>query len=392
MKPRAGSKALIREINEALVLDVVRAQGPVARAGIATATGLSAATVTGITGKLLESGLLVESDVVRATRGRPARLLDLGTEAVLAAGVRLSATEAHAVLTTLRGEVIAQHQEPLASVAAADAVEALVRAVRTVAGQRPAAALVGVGVAVSGIVDHRAGVVRHSGALDWEEVPLQALLAEELGVPVVIDSYVNCIALALPLLDTGLEGRDLLVFSVGTSLGASVVVGGRIHRGFNGSAGGFAHARLGVRGRALPCHCGASGCLETRASGWGLRRELERDGEQPRPFDADRDRELLERAGEVLGTAVANAAKMFGPERVALAFTQDMSLPPLLVSAREAFHAQYLHENTAPPALELTTAKSPLLARGAAHSALSRTFTTAVPETADSTRAALTTR
>lgn len=70
-KPRAGSKALIREINEALVLDVVRAQRPVARANIATTTGLSPATVTGITSKLLRAGLLIETDVVRGTGGRP---------------------------------------------------------------------------------------------------------------------------------------------------------------------------------------------------------------------------------------------------------------------------------------------------------------------------------
>ena len=62
MKPRAGSKALIREINEALVLDVVRTQSPVSRATITGQTGLSAASVTGITGMLIQSGLLVETE------------------------------------------------------------------------------------------------------------------------------------------------------------------------------------------------------------------------------------------------------------------------------------------------------------------------------------------
>ena len=127
MRPRAGSKALIREINEALVLDVVRAHRPVARARIAAETGLSPATVTGITARLLGAGLLTETDVVRSTGGRPARLIDLGTDAVLAAGVRLSDTEAYVVLVNLRGDVVAAHQEPLTSTRPQDVGESVAR-------------------------------------------------------------------------------------------------------------------------------------------------------------------------------------------------------------------------------------------------------------------------
>lgn len=129
MRPRAGSKALIREINEALVLDVVRAHRPVARGRIAAETGLSPATVTGITSRLLGAGLLTETDAVRNTGGRPARLLDLGTDAVLAAGVRLSNTEAYVVLVNLRGDVVASHQEPLTSTRPQDVSESIARAV-----------------------------------------------------------------------------------------------------------------------------------------------------------------------------------------------------------------------------------------------------------------------
>ena len=87
---RVGSKALIREINEALVLDVVRRSGTTSRAEITSVTGLSPATVTGISSQLVRDGLLVESDVLRGTGGRPARLIELGRDAIVAAGVRLS--------------------------------------------------------------------------------------------------------------------------------------------------------------------------------------------------------------------------------------------------------------------------------------------------------------
>lgn len=380
MKPRAGSKALIREINEALVLDVVRAQGPVARAVIAARTGLSAATVTGIAGKLLQSGLLSETDAVPSTGGRPARLLELGTETVLAAGVRLSGTEAFVTLVNLRGDSVASHREALPSTRPEAAEAAIARAVATASALRPEATLTGVGVAVSGVVDQATGMVRHSGSLGWENVPLRDRLTELTGTPVVLDSYVNSFASGLLLFDGRLAGRDLLLFSVGPSLGASVVVKGRIHRGFNGSAGGFAHSRVCADIAApRPCHCGAANCLETWSSHWGIRQELERRGADAEDL-CDDGGAVMTDAADKLGTAMANAAKMFGPERVVMAFTHEMNLPAFAARTERMFRLQYAHENTPAPELELAVADEPALARGAAYNVLARMFTAEVSE------------
>ncbi|MCX5394339.1 ROK family protein [Streptomyces sp. NBC_00094] len=381
MRPRAGSKALIREINEALVLDVVRAHRPVARARIATETGLSPATVTGITSRLLGAGLLTETDAVRSTGGRPARLLDLGTDAVLAAGVRLSDTDAYVVLVDLRGDVVASHQEPLTSTRPQDVGESVARAVAIAAASRTSSTLIGVGVAVSGVVDQQSGIVRHSGSMGWENVPLQRQLTALLETPVVLDSYVNSVASGLLLFDGGLAGRNLMIFSVGASLGASVVVEGRIHRGFSGTAGGFAHSRVGTdAGR--PCHCGAKDCLETWASHWGIQRELERRGVKPGSL-VGCDDDVIASAADSLGTAVANAAKMFGPERVVVAFTPEMNVPALTAGTEEVFRRQYAHGTTPPPALEIAATGPSSHASGAAYTVLARLFTADTADTSD---------
>lgn len=218
---------------------------------IAAETGLSPATVTGITARLLSAGLITEAEAVRTTGGRPARLLGLGTDAVLAAGVRLSNTEAYVVLVNLRGEVVASHREPLASTRPQDVGESVARAVRLATASRASSTLIGVGVAVSGVVDQQGGVVRHSGTMGWENVPFQHQLTALADTPVVLDSYVNSVASGLLLFDGRLTGRSLMIFSVGASLGASVVVQGRIHRGFSGTAGG-SRTPVSVRGRGAP--------------------------------------------------------------------------------------------------------------------------------------------
>lgn len=375
MKLRAGSKALIREINEALVLDVVRAQAPVARGVIAAQTGLSPATVTGITAQLLRAGLLAETDAVRSTGGRPARLLRLGVDAVFAAGVRVSTTEAVAALVDLGGEIVATRREALRSTAPDDVVEAIARAVEGLAAGRTAGELIGVGVAISGMVDLAGGTVRHSGSMDWEDVPFGPLLGERLDLPVRVDSYVNSIASGELLFDAELEGRDILVFSIGTSLGASLVVGGRIHQGHAGAAGGFAHWRVG-HGTAAPrpCHCGAVDCLESWSSAWGIGREFERHGVDPATAGAELVDRVYGDAALHLGESMANAGKMFGPERVIMAFAPEADRDRLATATATAFAAQFTHEHAPAPALEVVNADPLDLARGAAYIVLAQLF------------------
>lgn len=372
MKQRAGSKALIREINEALVLDVVRTQAPVSRATIAAQTGLSPASVTGITGKLIQSKLLVEAEIIRDTGGRPARLLELGREGVFAAGVRLSATAALAVVVDLRGGVVSTASEPLTSTSPADAATAVAKVVRAAAGAR-ASRLIGVGVALSGVVDQNTGIVRHSGALDWAEVRFQETLEAELNEAVVIDSYVNAYARGL-LFDGTFTGRELLVFSVGSSLGAAVVVEGRIQRGFNGSAGGFAHARS-LTSSEIPraCHCGAEDCFETRSSLWGMRQELERRGHD-RGLDPGTDSDLIADAAWHLGIGMANMAKVLGPEQVVVAFAPEANIGKFAALSGQTFQRQYDHSNTPSPSLTNAIVDHVAMARGAACSVLASLF------------------
>ncbi|ROQ59764.1 putative NBD/HSP70 family sugar kinase [Streptomyces sp. 840.1] len=379
MKPRAGSKALIREINEALVLDAVRVRRPVARARIAVETGLSPATVTGITARLLGAGLLAETEAGRSTGGRPARLLDLSSDGVLAAGVRLSSTEAYVVLVNMRGDVVASHQEQLTSTRPEDAADTIARAVRLTTASRASATLVGVGVAVSGVVDQQGGIVRHSGSMGWENVAFRRRLASLMDTPVVIDSYVNSVASGLLLFDGGPGGRNLVIFSVGESLGASVVVNGSIHRGFNGTAGGFAHSCVGT-GSKRPCHCGAQDCLETWSSRWGIERELERRGVAPDGLAGGDD--VIESAADRLGAAAANAAKMFGPEGVVMAFTPEMNIPALTARTEQVFRGHYAHSATPHPTLELTATGPFDHASGAAYTVLAQLFTASTSDAA----------
>jgi predicted NBD/HSP70 family sugar kinase len=371
---RVGSKALIREINEALVLDVVRRGGTTSRAEITSVTGLSPATVTGISAQLVRDGLLIESDVLRGTGGRPARLIELGRDAVVAAGVRLSPEAVEVALVDLRGDVVSTSTTALTATDPESAAAAVVAAVLDAASERPDSALRGISVALSGIVDRPRGIVRHSGTLGWQDVSFARMLEDRSGGRVVIDSLVNSFTTGLVLLDDDLAERDVIVVSVGASLGASMLMRGRIHRGFGGSAGGLAHSALGARADGRPCHCGGSGCMETWSSVWGMQAELERRG-AARDLARDAAHEVLAQGGAQLGIAIANAAKMFGPERIVLVLSPEVRVPAFVESCRTALVGEYQYGDGTAPGLVTIPADSEVFARGAGYDMITELFT-----------------
>ncbi|MFS0894269.1 ROK family protein [Microbacterium sp. 179-I 3D3 NHS] len=370
---RVGSKALIREINEALVLDVVRRRGTTSRAEITGVTGLSPATVTGISSRLVRDGLLIESEMLRGTGGRPARLIELGRDAVVAAGVRLSVDAVEVALVDLRGDVVATQRTLLSATDPESAADAVIAAVAAVQAQHPDSSLRGISIALSGIVDRGRGVVRHSGALGWQDVPFARMVVDRSGGRVVVDSLVNGFTAGLVLLDEGLAERDVIVVSVGASLGASILVRGRIHRGFRGAAGGFAHSALGDRTDGRPCHCGGAGCLETWSSAWGMGRELERRGLAPDLRDPAA-REVLEEGGGQLGIAIANAVKMFGPEVVVLVLSPEVRQAGFEESCRRTLDREYAYGDGATPSFVIVTADSDVFARGAGYDMITELF------------------
>ena len=89
---RAGSKHLIREINQALVLDIVRSHGALSRTEIAVQSNLSMPTVSGITAQLIEMGLIYEQSTGASTGGRRPVLVAFNPRAGCVVGIKVTET------------------------------------------------------------------------------------------------------------------------------------------------------------------------------------------------------------------------------------------------------------------------------------------------------------
>ncbi|MFH9658780.1 ROK family protein [Streptomyces sp. NPDC017248] len=120
------------------------------------------------------------------------------------------------------------------------------------------------GIAVPGIVDEAAGTAVYAANLGWRDVPLRALLADRLGLPVALGHDVRAGGLAEGRIGAG-RGTDRFLFvPLGTGIAGAIGLDGRVEAGAHGFAGEIGH--IVVRPGGTPCPCGQRGCLERYAS------------------------------------------------------------------------------------------------------------------------------
>ncbi len=197
-----------------------------------------------------------------------------------------------------------------------------------------------VGITAPGVLDAQAGVVRFAPNLHWRDVPLAAALRQQLGLPIYLENDVNMGTLAEHTLGAGRGARDVVGIFVGTGIGGGIILNGRLHTGYNGSAGEIGHMVIRMGGPR--CGCGRRGCLEALASRTAIVRELTAAIEGgaksvlPELVKGDLNRltsgalakavaqgdklaiSVLKRATKSLGIGVANVVNLLGPEMVIL--------------------------------------------------------------------------
>jgi len=233
-RPLAGPQGLLRTLNGRAILEALARSGPLTRAELMSATGLSRTAVTQVLRMLDSAGAVAPAGVDRETRGPAAGRVALHPRLGFAAAVHVDHHAAHVVLVDAMGTVRAEQHEalPASEDRVAHIAELVARCRRTVKAAKSAVHLAVVGV--PGIVTADGGIRDDLGP---DGGAFRAALAAELDCPVRIENDVNLAALAE--LTSG-EGERLASFALlllDDGLGAGIVIDGALHRGFSGVAG-----------------------------------------------------------------------------------------------------------------------------------------------------------
>jgi N-acetylglucosamine repressor len=274
---RKGNRELIKRINRNLVLNVIKSRGPLSRTEIARLSGLSLATVSGITAEFIQTGLVNEQGEGESSGGRRPVLLVLNPQAGFVVGVKLMEHAVTSALTDLNAQVLHHRITPLPAPEGKWRPEGVLPTVIQAIGATIAEAgvdrrlVLGIGVGMAGLVDGEAGVCRYSPFFDWQDAEIAAPIADSLGLPVYLENDVNTLTIAEQWFGYGHGVQHFVVVTVGRGVGAGIVVNGQFYRGAMGGAGEFGHITLLEGGP--PCDCGKQGCLEALASDQAMVRQ-----------------------------------------------------------------------------------------------------------------------
>ena len=190
----------------------------------------------------------------------------------LVVGVDVGGTTVKAALIGSDGLEYGHSERPTPRHLGPDAVVATtIRAIVELRAQVPEdARLRAVGLVVPGVVDAQQGIAVYAANLGWRDLPLRQIVAEAIGLPVVLDHDVRAAGLAELELGAGRGLQEVLFVALGTGVAAAVITRGQAYAGATGRAGELGHLPVFPEGEW--CACGQRGCTETYASAAALSR------------------------------------------------------------------------------------------------------------------------
>jgi predicted NBD/HSP70 family sugar kinase len=246
-----ATPTLLRDLNERTVLETIRAGSPISRAEISRRSGISKPTVS----LALES--LLKADLVREASDRPdgpgygAVYFEPVAEAAVVLGLDLGARFVRGAVCDLAGKVRARQDVELSVAEVAEAVEAIERLHSSLleTSGLDSNRIDGVVVGVPGVVEQGTGLLRLAeNVAGLEGRAFASELQTALDLPVRLENDVNLAALGEQWRGVARGVDDFVFLSIGTGVGAGVVLGGELHRGRHGAAGEIDYALIAFDG------------------------------------------------------------------------------------------------------------------------------------------------
>jgi predicted NBD/HSP70 family sugar kinase len=275
----------MRTLNEQLLLDRMRRNGPVSRGDLASASGLSKPTVALALANLERDELVQHAGLRVGGRGRSARLYEIRSDAGFVLGLDVGREFIRGAVTDLAGTVRARHSRTARHSSGAARVRELANLATDLLQD---AAVDDNGAFLQAVVGSPGVVAPDGRALQftpnlpgWERPAVLRYLRRLLGPETMIENDVDAAAVAER--DFG-HGRDYATFafvSVGTGIGMGLILEGELHRGAHGAAGEIAFLPL-AEGDLDPGDARRRGALESAASSAAVVRAARRAGTRRR--------------------------------------------------------------------------------------------------------------
>jgi predicted NBD/HSP70 family sugar kinase len=351
------------------LLKAIRKNGPVSRVELAEMLGLSKGTVSEITAELIQSGFVSEEGNTSAERGRPRVLLRIQAGNFAVVGANLDPFGfIELCIVDLAGGLISKQSSPLPQLGSIECLMSWIGdVVDCFIDDTPIerARVASVSVAHPGHVESSTGLLHWFPSLPGHEIPFAQVVSQRIGIPVIIENDVDCLARAEHWFGDSTTADFAIVYQ-GLSVGLAQYSDGLPRTGSSGVNSEFGHVKTDYSEDARSCFCGGRGCVTSYSSYRGLfisnasgeadlDHRIEEVIEQaPAIIEAARSGDPAKikacaTAGHHLGLAIANFINTVDPRQI-LVRTSDPNMPDLI---RPSFEAA-IRQHTLEPLLRRT--------------------------------------
>ncbi len=262
----------INRLNKIEVLKLIRESGEISRAGIVKKTKLSAPTVTRIVDNLIGVKLVLMVGDGDSTGGRPPKLIQFDGTHNYVIGIDLGSTSIRGVISNLEGKFVTEIETPTDLKAGFEKVSLqVVELIHKLIDRSKFTEekILGVGLAVAGLINSQTGIVEYSPMFNWRKVNLRTELKKYLDIPVFYDNVSRVTALGELIHGVGKKHKNFICVNVGYGIGAGIIVNGAPFYGSKGFTGEFGHIIVDHKSPYVDKD-GIRGCVEALSSGYGI--------------------------------------------------------------------------------------------------------------------------
>lgn len=333
-----GSFQLMKSLNRSVILTIIREKGPISRAEIAKVTRLTPPTVSNFVKELLQTGIIIEQSLGESSGGRKPTMLTLNSSMFHVIGLDVGSHHLKAALTNINGKIIRKEIIPIPAGVTKEALLTLmtdsINQIKREAGVIEEN-IIGIGVAMHGIVDVDKGRSVFAPNLQLQDIPIKEYLEDHFQMLVKIENDARAMSLGEQWFGNGAGVDSLVCINVGRGVGAGMIINGKLFHGQNFISGEIGHMVIDINGPK--CTCGNYGCLQTFTSGPAIAEKAISElklGQQSLLAEGDLakisgesiyeaavagdvfSRNILAQAGRYLGIGVTNLIHIVNPKRI----------------------------------------------------------------------------
>lgn len=340
-----------KELDQQIIEAFIWRFGPLSSSNIYELTHMQRSEISRIVRRLIKDGRIQEAGRGDNPLGRKRVLMRLNADYGFVLGVGFDDRDVEASVMDLQLKMRSHVSESASMESGAEGVvNQLLSCARTAISQAglDATMLLGIGVAVPGLVNNQKGVLVMSSMIEFlKQVPFQAIFEKEFGVPASVENLTRAKAVAERALGAGEKAEDMIYVEYGSrGIGAGIIINRKLFYGSDYGAGEFGHIHIMEDGPA--CKCGSFGCLEAIAGAAAIEAKIRKaiaEGIRSEALalaDGDPNKisgwtvlnaasigdkacaTILEQMGNYLGLGLANLVNLFNPS--VLVIDQRLSL------------------------------------------------------------------